>query len=367
MSKNIVICCDGTGNQFGNSNSNVVKLFSVIERDPREQIAYYDPGVGTTKSTGVLISLKSWWRKLLGLATGYGIYENVYEAYSYLMENYEEGDKIFLFGFSRGAYTVRVLSGFVFMMGLLEKGCQNLIPYAFQIYARKKPDFKIAGKFKSNFSRNCPIEFMGIWDTVSSVGYFGNWKSYPYTTNNKNVKIIRHALAIDERRAFYNQNSLGSKENEGQSIKEVWFTGVHSDIGGSYDELESGLSKITLQWMLNEAKLAHLKIDAARYSKYVLQNSKGYVGPDPHGKIHNSLNGIWYLLEIIPRLKVNYSTGYRKWFIPWGRRREIQNNAFVHETVFQRMSTSDYKPGNLPEETQKEKIKEEIKTTTDNG
>ena len=149
------------------------------------------------------------------------------------MKNYCVGDKVFLFGFSRGAYTVRVLAGFIHMMGLLEQGCENLIPYAFDIYVKKKPDFKVAVGFKGTFSRICPIHFMGIWDTVSSVGYLGNWKTYPYTANNSSISCVRHAVAIDERRAFYNQNSLDTSVR-GQDIKEVWFAGVHSDVGGSY-------------------------------------------------------------------------------------------------------------------------------------
>lgn len=362
MPKNIIICCDGTGNEFGNSNSNVVKLYSVIEKNIEQQIAFYDPGVGTNKSPGIFLSIKTFTNKVLGLITGHGIYENVYEAYSYLMENYEEGDKVFLFGFSRGSYTVRVLSGFISMMGLLEKGCQNLIPYAFQIYAKKKPDFKIAGQFKSRFSRKCPIKFMGIWDTVSSVGYFGNWKSHPYTANNKNVECIRHAIAIDERRAFYNQNGLGSKKYDGQSVKEVWFAGVHSDIGGSYLEIESGLAKIALQWLLNEAKDYGLEINVEKYVKYVLTNSNERKGPDAFCKLHKSLTLGWTLLEILPKIRYDFDTSKRKLYIPLGRRRQIPDGATIHETVFTRMKKmKEYKPPNLPESMDIEKIREEIK------
>lgn len=360
MPKNIIICCDGTGNQFGRDNSNVVKLYTVIEKVPGSQVAYYDPGVGTNQAPGIGLSFKATLRKILGLATGYGLYQNVYEAYSYLMENFEEGDAVFLFGFSRGAYTVRVLSGFIFMLGLLEKGCQNLIPYAFEIYAKTKPDFKTAGRFKSRFSRECPIAFMGIWDTVSSIGYFGNWKSYPYTRNNKNVATIRHALAIDERRAFYTQNKLGSEQSSDQSIREVWFAGVHSDIGGSYPEMESGLSKITLQWMLNEAVAEGLKVNKKKYCNYVLKNSNEVVGPDPAGMLHQSLTGAWYVGEIMPRTAYDYQMESRKWYFPLGRYRTIPEDTFIHESVLQRMNSLDYQPPNLPKKYQIEPIVEHI-------
>lgn len=372
MPKNIIICCDGTGNQFGNENSNVVHLYSVIKKEPGQQIAYYDPGVGTNQSTGLSSKFRAKARRIFGLITGYGLYQNVYEAYSYLMENFEPGDQVYLFGFSRGAYTVRVLSGFIHMLGLLEKGCQNLIPYAFALYSdeirypedgRKGPDFDTAASFKSRFARICPVKFIGIWDTVSSIGYFGNWKSYPYTANNKNVATIRHALAIDERRAFYTQNKLG-ESNEYTNIREVWFAGVHSDVGGSYPEEESGLAKIALQWMLNEAKTAGLIIDPEHYKKIVLGMDEDTVGPDVNGKLHRSLKGFWWIGEIIPKHKYDDKKKSRSWIIPRGRYRKIPKEAYIHESVFQRMKESDYKVPHLPEKYHREPMVEGVLKAT---
>lgn len=352
MSKNIIICCDGTGNQFGNNNSNVVKLLNVTKKEQDQQVVYYDPGVGTDQFSGILYGARHFFVKTLGQLTGYGIHKNIREAYIFLMKNYCVGDKVFLFGFSRGAYTVRVLAGFIHMMGLLEQGCENLIPYAFDIYVKKKPDFKIAVGFKATFSRTCPIHFMGIWDTVSSVGYLGNWKTYPYTANNSSISCVRHAVAIDERRAFYNQNSLDTSIR-GQDIKEVWFAGVHSDVGGSYTELDSGLSKIALQWMLNEASQKGLQIDYRRYKKYVLGDSKYYAAPNSKAKLHRSLSGWWYICEIIPRVKKDYFSDEKKYFIPWARRRTIPENALIHQTAITRMEQlKDYNPDNLPKSYQ---------------
>lgn len=102
MSKNIIICCDGTGNEYGNKNTNVVKLFDIIEKIPGKQIAYYDPGVGTLSAPGVFTIPMKFISKLSGLAFGYGITRNIEDAYEYLMDKYEEGDYVYLFGFSRG-------------------------------------------------------------------------------------------------------------------------------------------------------------------------------------------------------------------------------------------------------------------------
>src|SRR3954451_16844410 len=112
MAKNIVICCDGTGNKYSNRNPIVVKLYSALDlSDTNQQIAYYHPGLGTIGAASALTRLGKWWTKVLGLAFGYGLTGDIGDAYKFLMDNFEEGDKVFLFGFSRGAYTVRVLSG----------------------------------------------------------------------------------------------------------------------------------------------------------------------------------------------------------------------------------------------------------------
>lgn len=125
--KNIVICCDGTGNEFGDTNSNVVKLYSTLIID-HDQIGYYHPGVGTMGAPNARGPIDKEWTKIDGLAFGKGLLENVGDAYRYLMNNYEDGDHIYLFGFSRGAYTVRALGGVLHMFGLLTPGNEGQIP-----------------------------------------------------------------------------------------------------------------------------------------------------------------------------------------------------------------------------------------------
>ena len=111
MAKNLVVCCDGTGNEYGDRNSNVVKLYSVLEKNTEQQLAFYDPGVGTfSVQPAVTRVMRGFWR-LLGLGFGLGITQNILDAYTFVMQNYREGDRIYIFGFSRGAYTARAVAG----------------------------------------------------------------------------------------------------------------------------------------------------------------------------------------------------------------------------------------------------------------
>src|SRR5579884_1747545 len=139
MPKNIVICCDGTGNQINDHLSNVLKLYRVLQKTDDQRV-YYSPGVGTVGDYDSWQVVKQHVREFLGLATGYGLDENVLDAYRFLCTNYEEGDAIFLFGFSRGAYTVRVLAAFVYVIGLLKPDQLNLADYAFTAYKKASHD-----------------------------------------------------------------------------------------------------------------------------------------------------------------------------------------------------------------------------------
>ena len=154
---------------------------------------------------------------------GYGLNNDIRDAYVFIANNFEEGDRLFLFGFSRGAYTARAVASLLHMYGLIGKGNEPLVPYAVRmmwaIHGLQKrrtkdapPDPQIAGyfalaeQFKATFSRTCKLHFVGVWDTVSSVGWSANPLSLPYTANNPDIEIGRHAVAIDERRAFFRTN-----------------------------------------------------------------------------------------------------------------------------------------------------------------
>src|SRR5215813_15080371 len=164
--KHIVICCDGTGNEYGDANSNVVKLYQALQQTPNQLIAYYHPGVGTMGDKNALTEAGKKWTKFRGLAFGYGLSENIADAYRYLMETFEPDDRIYIFGFSRGAYTARALCGMLQMFGLLPRGSEGMIPYAMRLFKSvdqsylsrlmgEPSKFKIAAGFKKTFSKEC--------------------------------------------------------------------------------------------------------------------------------------------------------------------------------------------------------------------
>jgi uncharacterized protein (DUF2235 family) len=191
LPKNIVICCDGTGNEFGDQNSNVVKLYSTPIIDGRQQVGYYHPGVGTMGAPTAHNKITKAWSVVMGLAFGAGLLASVGDAYRYLMNIYEPGDNVFLFGFSRGAYTARALAGAVHMFGLLSPGNEGLIPYVIRLYAKRTRNaagmthtFQVATEFKKTFCRDCQLHFVGVWDTVSSVGWVWDPLKLPYTGQN---------------------------------------------------------------------------------------------------------------------------------------------------------------------------------------
>ncbi|HET9994310.1 MAG TPA: DUF2235 domain-containing protein [Candidatus Acidoferrum sp.] len=363
MNKNIVICCDGTGNEYGDNKSNVLKLFSALVIQPGVQTAYYHPGVGTMGARNALSALGKAWTQVRGLAFGYGLSDNIADAYQYLMNEFEDTDKIYLFGFSRGAYIVRALCAMLHMFGLLRTGNEGMIPYAMRLFKSSKEDkFRLAAGFQQTFSRECKPHFLGVWDTVSSVGWVLDPiglkpGALPYTAQFADIPVIRHAVSIDERRAFFRQNLIHPLDPaKGQDLKQLWFAGVHSDVGGSYPEAESGLSKIALRWMLNEAVNTKLIVDPAKMSAMLGGDGK-HAKPDPTAQMHNSLTPAWWLGEIWPKRtmipvvkpgeeKVEWKGRIR--FNLW-RRRFMAEGAHLHASVKQRMDrVSSYRPSNLP-------------------
>ena len=284
------------------------------------------------------------------------------------MDTYRKGDKVYLIGFSRGAYTARALAGMLHICGLLCPGNEGLIPYALRIFATKSrkaagsvKTLDVAHRFKDTFSRAVTIDFIGIWDTVSSVGWIYDPVVLPDEGQNPIVKVGRHALAIDERRCFYQDKLWGAALKKGQQgcledqdIRQVWFAGAHSDVGGSYPEKDSGLSKLALEWMLREAYQFGLKVDLARANAVLgrlhLPGQKPpNVRPDPSAVLHNSLSGMWWPLEVLPHEYYDKPNGRREWRIPLGAHRDIPEESLLHESVLQRLKLRpDYRPPNLP-------------------
>jgi len=322
MSKNIVICCDGTGNEYCDKKSNVVKLFEIIEKHSSDQVAYYDPGVGTMGSRVAVTKPGKWLTRVLGLAFAYGLTRNIEEAYEFLMDNYNGGDKVFLFGFSRGAYTVRALAGLIMKCGLLHRNSRNQIPYATKLYRQRKikSDSEIAVGFRDTFSRICIPHFIGVWDTVKTTGPFKRYR-FSDLALNENIKFGYHALAIDEKRAKFLRVPW-SQAAPGQTIEQVWFPGVHCDVGGSYSEC--GLSNIALKWMIDKAIQQNLIIHQTKYNN---------IKPDCSDKIHKSYKNLWRLLGKETRF--------------------IANGASIHACAFKKMEIDEnYRPKNLPPKDQ---------------
>ena len=248
MSRNLVLCLDGTANEFKKDRTNVLNLAFAAVKDPNRQLLYYHPGVGTMAPSSVFTRFGQGVARIAGLAFGYGLEADLGCAYSFLIDQYQPGDQVFLFGFSRGAYTARALAALINRYGLLAPGNTALVPYAIRLLWRwhvaknendKAKWFSLSEQFKQTLSvGDCPIHFLGVWDTVSSVGWVANPMSLPDTARLPNVSIVRHAVSIDERRAFFRTNLVD--KTHGEDRAEVWFPGVHCDVGGGYSEATSG-------------------------------------------------------------------------------------------------------------------------------
>lgn len=351
--RNIVICCDGTANEFAFDRTNVLKLCGVLRQD-EAQIVYYQPGLGTMEPPGALTQVARRVTRLLGRAIGYGLADDVRDAYTFLMNNHRPGDRVFLFGYSRGAYTVRAVAALVRMYGLLPAGNDPLVPYAIRLLmgvndadADADPErspFRLADEFRATLvQRPCSIHFLGVWDTVASVGWISNPLRLPYTASNVIVRTARHAVAIDERRAFFRTNllkRLPERLAARQDLKQVWFAGVHGDVGGGYPEKDSGLSKLALQWMVEEATAHGLAVDPDRLDKALGVTDTNQARPDPDAGMHRSLRRLWWLAEIVP--KKSFATG--RWRINLARRRDMGRAPLVHWSAFARKGYAEGLP-----------------------
>ena len=246
------------------------------------------------------------------------------DAYRFLMQVYEDGDRLFLFGFSRGAFTVRSLAGMLRCCGLLPPTASNLVQYASKHYHGKDAggdDTEMDTGFRATFARPCPVHFIGVWDTVESLILHAGRKWHDARLTPETTHAC-HAVAIDERRrdfppCLWDESSV----EDGQMLEQVWFAGVHSDVGGWYDE--RGLSNIALQWMLGRARACGMYLDDEALAH------RRHLG-DPLGKMHESFTGFWRFRG--------------------SRRRRIPEGACIHRSVITRMDhpPSRYVP-NLPE------------------
>lgn len=312
MPKTIVLCCDGTNNQMTGNATNVLRLYRALVRDAG-QLTFYDPGVGTLADPMALSTVQKLVGRYLDAAIGRSLCQNFSDAYRFLALHYQPGDEICLFGFSRGAYAARAVAGAVHMLGLVRPELVHLVPYVWAIYANDGGGYDVrsrfggAARFREMFCiREVPrIRLLGLWDTVSSFGWFWSFRSLPFTADNPSVDQVRHAVAIDEHRVAFATNLFFEKGQPAASarIKQVWFPGVHSDVGGGYPDAQGGLSKVAFEWMIREVQdLGAVRLEAATVAKLLDSTGTGkYSRPNPLGGAHESLEGLWHLMEWLPR------------------------------------------------------------------
>ncbi|OAX56914.1 hypothetical protein A6R73_01605 [Xanthomonas translucens pv. poae] len=305
---------------------------------PGEILAYYDQGVGTF---GLRETLFEWQKvpgRIFGLAFGWGLRRTVEGAYRFLVENYQPGDQLYLFGFSRGAYAARALAALMHALGLVGRHNAHLFEYAWDMLRRRDQgddvDFHLQSSFRQTFGREVKIRFMGLFDTVKSVGWVYDPVSLPFTRTNPDVLSIRHAVSIDERRAFFRQNLWS---NEPKAL-EAWFAGVHADVGGGYEISDSQLALVSLRWMIAEALANGLPFDPDRVHKILYE---GQARPEPTGPRHDSMTSAWKIAEWVPRLIWVLKDGRGRWRLAIGampplgrpRKRTIRPDTRFHESV----------------------------------
>ena len=266
--KRIVICADGTWNRPEKNPkkdypTNVLKLargLATRDLEENKQVVFYDWGIG------------SYHDRFAGGALGKGLEKNVKDGYRFIVHNYEPGDKIYLFGFSRGAYTVRSLCGLINNCSILKSAEGSLVEEAFKLYKTKKHHpsgaHSVNWRAKHAVQDKTNIEFVGVWDTVGAMGlpfsFFGLIKKKHLFYDRKlgpNIIKARHALSLDELRDDFEPTIW--KPRQGVDLKQVWFAGVHCDVGGSYTPDKDGttLADIPFDWMLKEAKDAGLNFE----------------------------------------------------------------------------------------------------------
>ncbi len=351
MGRNLVLCFDGTKNQYAATNTNVVKIYAMLDREGNDQLSYYQPGIGTFAPPGVWGKLKRWWVTRLDLAIAWLLEDHVTDGYRFLMRYYQEGDRIFIFGFSRGAYTARAVAGMLYKVGLLTQGNEELLPFAWDVFKNIKNE-ELSEGFRHTFSRKVFVHFLGLWDTVSSVGWAWNPEHLPYTANNPNAEVVRHAVSLDERRTNFVQNLWG--KNSPTDMQQVWFAGVHCDVGGGYAEREAGLSKLALKWMVAQAEIFGLRFNP-KAKEIILpeQDTPVYATPNAIATQHESLQGWWWIIEFIPKSIRDPAAAFAtRWIIPGGRHRYVTEGAHIHASVFERKAKlSSYDPPNLPKQS----------------
>ncbi len=337
MKKRIVVCADGTWNRPEEDlerdvPTNVLRVARAIRpfaSDGTPQQVFYDWGIG------------SYYDQVVGGATGKGINKNIMDDYRYIVQNYRPGDEVFLFGFSRGAYTVRSLSGLINNCGILKRPDARLIQRAFEIYKTSSKKYAPDGSESMAFreahahgphtsgSANRKVAFMGVWDTVGALGVpfsvmgLLDPKDEFYDTKiGRNVGVACHAMAIDELRSDFEPTVIAPRDSD--EVHQVWFAGAHSDVGGGLERDDDGsaLADLPLGWMIKRAAKCGLAVEA---------HLKDGLTDVPTAKLHPSRTLVYRFRPKYVR-PIDHGNG----------------EVLIHRSVKERWaSDSDYRPKNL--------------------
>ncbi len=332
MSKRLIVTFDGTWNTPDKGSdiedqveTNARRLHEAVVAGDRQH-KWYDAGVGS-----------KWYNRVRGGAFGLGLSENIRQGYKWLTENHEEGDEIFLFGFSRGAYTARSLVGLIRNAGLLKTEHKSKVPEAYELYRTRDegPDTPTAVHFRRQYAKaGIAIKCLGVWDTVGALGIpvrsfrWFNRRHFEFhdTRLSGMVDNAYQAAALDEHRPDYDITLWDPPHVPDQHLEQQWFVGAHADVGGGYEHRE--LSDITLHWMAERAGSCGLELDPSRLPDKVADN---YMG-----KVHDSFGD--FLWGMYSRFKDRH-------FRPV-LRTEFGNEG-VDDTVGSRRDTDpDYRPKN---------------------
>lgn len=322
MPKRLVFCADGTWDD-PSADSNVSQFYQALDNIPTVQIPIYDSGVGTS---GVAFE------KLLDGAVGADLFQKIKNGYAAVASQFQPDDEIFLFGFSRGAYTVRSLAGMIAICGLptlfqIDSRCVDI---AFEAYRNAAQREQLLQDLMQQYAmNNAKIRLLGVWDTVGSLGIpaiFGGVDpiQYGFLSTDLHPDILNavQTIAIDEQRMQFQPTLWTTSSSPDQTVIQVWFTGVHCDVGGGYPPDENGarLANITLRWMVQYAERIGLT--------FKVPAGGGQLATDAVATMHQSRTGLYKLFP--------------------AHARNIAPDSSLSSTVNLRLqSSSEYRPTNL--------------------
>ncbi|AOT08387.1 DUF2235 domain-containing protein [Pseudoalteromonas luteoviolacea] len=325
--KRLVLCMDGTWNkpaQYDRGKrkpTNVVKLARGVDPvcpDGVHQVVYYSEGVGTHWGVD----------KILGGGFGFGLSQNVLRAYQFLVLNYQPGDEIYGFGFSRGAYTIRSVIGLINKIGLLPKDHAFYMPEAYRLYRNTASDSEVEAFKAEHNCTDVSIKFVGVWDTVGALGvpfdfdFINGRYRFHDVSLTENIEHAYHALAIDEKRGPFKPAIWTLPKGSNQTLEQKWFAGSHSNVGGGYSQ--DGLANISLHWIKDRAKDHGLIFNEKFLS---------YYRPYHLDEYRDSMSWLYKITERVRKLGIGKHT-----------------NESLHESVYKRITDSDnYQPQNAME------------------